>query len=106
LISYFAFFSLGILSIIAGSLGLAACTLDRLGTCHSSLEVGERVVVALIKYQCKYFILLILYPLTQKTSVGLSVIYIFAAFIPYSIVSHSRVLVFNIALCLFLTCGQ
>jgi hypothetical protein len=50
LVSHLAFFSFGVLSVIAGSLGLAACTL---GAHHSSLEASESVVVALIKCECK-----------------------------------------------------
>jgi uncharacterized membrane protein YkvI len=54
LLAYFAFCSFGVLSAVAGSLGLAAYTLERHQSDHSSLETGQRVVVALIKYECKY----------------------------------------------------
>ena len=54
LLSYFAFFSFGVLSALVGSLGLAAFTLESRGVSYSSLESGKRVIVTLIKYECKY----------------------------------------------------
>jgi hypothetical protein len=56
LLSYFAFFSFGVLSAFVGSLGLAAFTLESRGMSHSSLESGKRVIITLIKYQCKHYI--------------------------------------------------
>lgn len=48
--SYLAFSFFGILSIISGSLGLVAYTLERRGIRHVNLDAGEQVVVALIKF--------------------------------------------------------
>jgi hypothetical protein len=51
IISYVAFLSFGILSVVAGSLGLAACTAEHHGVRHPSLEASEQVVVALIEFE-------------------------------------------------------
>jgi uncharacterized membrane protein YkvI len=53
LVAYFAYVSFGILSVIAGSLGIAASTLEHSGTRYANLDAGGRIVVALIKYGCK-----------------------------------------------------
>src|ERR1700683_1321152 len=52
-LSYIAFLSFGILSVISGSLGLAECIFESRGNRHSSLDAGEHVVVALIKFERK-----------------------------------------------------
>ena len=51
LIACFAYVSFGILSVIAGSLGIAASTLsEHPGVRYVNLEAGGHIVVALIKY--------------------------------------------------------
>jgi hypothetical protein len=106
LVAYFAYVSFGILSVIAGSLGIAASTLEHSGTRYANLDAGGRIVVALIKYGCKsasYF-----QPLSCliQNSVGISVIYIFATTIPCNVVSYFKVLLSNITLSLLLGCGE
>jgi hypothetical protein len=106
LVAYFAHVSFSILSVIAGSLGMAASTLEHPGARYVSLDAGEHIVVALIKYGCKCFIFLGPSLVLPKNSVGISVIYIFATTIPCNVVSYFKVLLFNITLSLLLGCGE
>jgi len=77
LVSYFAFLSFGVFTVIAGSLGLAACILKSRGAGYTSLDAGEHVIVALIKYECKCFNTSALSSLMQNFSGNIGYIHIF-----------------------------
>jgi hypothetical protein len=106
LVAYFAYVSFGILSMVAGALGIAASTYERHGAYYASLDAGGRVIVALIKYECECFIFPHFSPILCKNLVGISVIYIFSTTIPCNVISHFKVLLFNLTLSLFLACGK
>lgn len=96
--SVFVFLSLGLLSIVIGSLGLAAC-FDK--THRSALNTGKEVVVTVIQFECEKKSLVQL-PSTDTLTVGAAVLFILAEVVAPGIVSPKKILLYNATLFAFI----